>query len=72
MQIDVAESQIDPDSMQKNDYCSKLVLFKSFHRIKYIIGGGCLFVLNCDKYFFLSVKLLFLMSSDICKEYREY
>ena len=28
--------------------------------------------LNYSSYFFLSIKLLFLMSSEICKEYREY
>ena len=29
-------------------------------------------LLNCLCYFFLSVKLLFLMPSETCKEYRKY
>ena len=29
-------------------------------------------VLNNPSYFFLSIKLLFLMSSEICKSNREY
>ena len=95
IQSGVVNFQIDPNSIQKNSYCSKLILLQSF----YCLGGNILLtrghllddcyiylfcypnalmtlfmylLLNCSSYIFLSIKLLSLMSSEICKRCREY